>query len=214
MMELNLEALRKMDRTKKWILLCAVLGVMIGIYVWALYLPMRAELQKQERKLTGLLNKKAEQEAIVQNLEAFKAECRNLEIELQKALAQLPNKKEIPTLLQNISNLGRESGLEMPFFKPGISTKKDFYAEVPVDIKLLGPYQNMLSFFFQVGALPRIVTVQELTVQYARKDAPQDYLDAACKAVTYRFLEESEREPPKEKGTKKGKSKEQKADEK
>jgi type IV pilus assembly protein PilO len=213
-MELNLEALRKMDRTKKWILFCAVLGVMIGIYVWALYLPMREEIQQRERRLTSLLNKKAEQEAIVQNLEAFKAECRNLEIELQKALAQLPNKKEIPTLLQNISNLGRESGLELPFFKPGVSTKKDFYAEVPVDIKLLGPYQNMLSFFFQMGELPRIVTVQELTVQYAPKDAPQHYLDAACRAVTYRFLEESERESPEEKGKKKGKSKQQKADEK
>jgi len=201
-MDINLDTIRKLDRTKKLIILGVFCLALIGVYVWLLYMPMQTEVAKLERRLTTLLNKKAEQEAIVQNLDAFKAECRNLEIELQHALAQLPNKKEIPTLLQNISNLGRESGLEMPYFKPGISMKKDFYAEVPVDIKLLGPYQNLLSFFYQMGELPRIVTVQNLTIQYAPKNAPADYLDAACKAVTYRFLEEHEREPKDKKAKK------------
>jgi len=201
-MDINLDTLRKLDRTKKLIILGVVCLALIGVYVWALYLPAQTEIGKIERRLTGLLNKKAEQEAIVQNLEAFKTECRNLEIELERALAQLPNTKEIPTLLQSISNLGRESGLDMPYFKPGVGAKKDFYAEVPVDIKLLGPYQNLLSFFFQMGELPRIVTVQDLAIQYAVKGASPGFLDASCKAVTYRFLEEYEREP-KEKAPKK-----------
>jgi type IV pilus assembly protein PilO len=202
-MELNLDTIRNLDRTKKLIILGVLCLALIGAYIWVLYMPMQEEVGTLERRLTKLLNKKAEQEAIVQNLEAFKAECRNLQIELQAALAQLPNKKEIPTLLQSISNLGRESGLEMPYFKPGNTVKKDFYAEVPVDIKLLGPYQNLLSFFYQMGELPRIVTVQDLTIHYAPKEAPADYLDAACKAVTYRFLEEHERVPKDEKGKKK-----------
>ena len=205
-MDINLDTLRRLDRTKKLIIMAVLFALVIGLYIWLLYLPMRANIQQREKRLTALMNKMAEQEAIVQNLEAFKAECRNLEIELQRALAQLPNKKEIPSLLQNISNLGRESGLELPYFKPGFEKKKDFYAEVPVDIKLLGPYRNMLSFFYEMGGLPRIVTVQDLTIEYAPKGAPPNHLDAACKAVTYRFLEEHERpDKNKKKGKKKGK---------
>jgi len=200
-MDINLDTIRKLDRGKKLIILAVVCLLLAGLYVWLLYLPAQEEARKLERRLTSLLNKKAEQEAIVQNLEAYQAECRNLELALREALAQLPNKREIPTLLESISNLGRERGLEMPYFKPGAEVKKDFYAEVPVDIKLLGPYPNLLSFFYQMGELPRIVTVQDLTIQYAVKTAPGELLDAACKAVTYRFLEEHEREP-KEKTTK------------
>lgn len=201
-MDLNLDTIRKLDRSKKLIILVVVCLLLVGLYVWLLYLPAQAETQKLERRLTALLNKKAEQEAIVQNLDAYKTECRNLEQALDEALAQLPNKREIPTLLQSISNLGRERGLEMPYFKPMGTVKKDFYAEVPVDIKLLGAYPNLLSFFYQMGELPRIVTVQDLTIQYAPKSEPGEVLDAACKAVTYRFLEEHER-TPKDTGKKK-----------
>ncbi len=203
-MDINLDTLQRLDRTKKLLILAGVCGVIIGLYVWLLYLPVQSDIGRVENRLTGLLNKKAEQEVIVQNLDVFKAEARNLEVELDRALAQLPKQKEIPTLLQNISNLGRESGLDMPYFKPGGTINKDFYAEVPVDIKLLGPYQNLLSFFYQLGDLPRIVTVQDLTIQHAARGAPADHLDVACKAVTYRFLEEHER-TPKETDAKRGK---------
>ena len=202
-MNINLDALRRLDRTKKVIILAVLCGALVGLYVWLLYLPKQEEIGRIEKRLTGLLNKKAEQQAIVQNLEAFKTEARNLEMDLERALAQLPRQKEIPTLLQNISNLGRESGLDMPYFKPGGTINKDFYAEVPVDIKLLGPYQNLLNFFYQLGDLPRIVTVQDLTIQHAARGAPADHLDVACKAVTYRFLEEHER-TPKESAAKRG----------
>ena len=206
-MELTLERILRLDRSKRILILVGTLLLLVGVYVWLFFLPMRTNLGQLDTRLSKLLSQKAEQEAIVQNLPAFRAECRNLENQLNAAMAQLPNKKEIPTLLQNISNLGRESSLDVPYFKPGNEIKKDFYAEVPVDIKLSGPYHAMLKFFYQVGNLPRIVNIADLSVEIKSKGDSPDELEAACRAVTYKFLEESEREPADQTGGKRGKSK-------
>jgi len=195
-MELKLDRVLKLGRSQKILILAGIHLLLVALYGWLFFYPLQQDLQALDQRLSGLLGKKAEQEAVVRNLPAFRQECRNLEAAFQKAMAQLPNKKEIPSLLQNISNLGRESGLEMPFFKPGNEVKKDFYAEVPVDIKVVGSFQNMLRFFFQVGALPRIVTIGDLSIQQPQKADSPTQLEAACKAVTYKFLEESERTPP------------------
>ncbi len=107
----------------------------------------------------------------MQNLAAFKREYRHLEQSLEQAMAQLPDKKEIPSLLENISNLGRESGLDVSLFKPGAQKPKDFYAEVPVDIKLVGSFHNLLTFFYSVGNLPRIVNISDLSINKSKDGA-------------------------------------------
>ncbi len=205
-MEMSIETILALDRQKKILILAATLVLISAAYVWIFFLPTQGEIRKLDRKLSKLLNKKAEQEAIAQNLAAFKREYRHLERALQEAMAQLPDKKEIPALLENISNLGRESGLEVALFKPGREKKKDFYAEVPVDIKVLGSYPNLVGFFFKIGNLPRIVNITEMSIKRAKDSGSPFLLDTACKAVTYKFLEESERGPAGEGGkpTKKG----------
>lgn len=208
-MELTLERILRLERSKKILILAGILLLLVAVYVWLFFLPTRTNIKQLDQRLSKLLSQKAEQEAIVQNLPAFRAECRNLENELNAAMAQLPNKKEIPTLLQNISNLGRESALEVPYFRPGLEAKKDFYAEVPVDIKLAGPYHNMLEFFYRVGSLPRIVNVADLNIQTASKGKAPGQLEASCRAVTYKFLEESERVSADQKSGKRGKPKAQ-----
>lgn len=204
-MELSLQKILTLDRPKRMMILGGTLVLICLAYVWFFFLPLRARMTQLDAKLTQLLSKKAEQEAIAQNLEAFKQEYQEMERALQTAMAQLPNKKEIPTLLENISNLGRESGLELPLFRPGLEQPKDFYAEVPIDIKLLGSFQNMLDFFFYVGALPRIVTVSDLVIEQAKKQQSPNALEATCKATTYKFLEEAERAAQAEKASKKKK---------
>ncbi len=194
-MELSLEKILRLDRSIKVLILVVTLLVITALYVVFGFLPKRSEITQLDRRLSKLLGKKAEQEAIVQNLPAFRAECRNLEAQLQTAMAQLPNKKEIPSLLQNISNLGRESGLEIPSFRPGLAAKKDFYAEVPVNLTLMGPFPQLLHFFYRIGTLPRIVNVADLSIQHTKDKGSLDNLEAVCRAVTYKFLEESEREP-------------------
>ena len=176
-----------------------LIGIMVllgVVYFWLFFLPLQKEIKKRDVKLSQLLIQTAEKEAIAQNLAAFRKECENLELKLQAAVTQLPSKREIHALLQNISNLGRESGMEMPYFKPGASTKKDFYAEVPVDIKLLGSYHDFLGFLYRLGKLPRIVNMKDIKVKAAIKEDSRNKLEVTCKATTYRFLDESERAPP------------------
>ena len=192
-MELSLDTILALDRTKKILILAGVLVLLTALYVWLLFLPAHNTIQQLDQKLSGLLEKRAEQEAIVANLAAFKREYRRLEQSLKQAMAQLPDKKEIPSLLENISNLGRESGLEVSLFKPGAQKPKDFYAEVPVDIKLVGTYHNLLTFYYRVGSLPRIVNISDLSITKSKDGATPSSLDTACRATTYKFLEESER---------------------
>ncbi len=192
-MELSLDTILALDRRKKILILAGVLVLLSALYVWALLLPAHNTINQLDTKLTGLLNKKAEQEAIVQNLAAFKKEYQQLELFLRHAMAQLPDKKEIPSLLENISNLGRESGLDVSLFRPGAQKPKDFYAEVPVDIKLVGTFPNLLTFFYRVGNLPRIVNISDLKINKSKDGLSASSLDTACKATTYKFLEESER---------------------
>jgi len=204
-MEISMQTLLKLDRPKRMMILGGTVALICVLYAWFFFLPLRARMAQLDAKLTQLLSKKAEQEAIAQNLEAFKQEYQEMERALQVAMSQLPNKKEIPTLLENISNLGRESGLELPLFRPGMEQPKEFYAEVPIDIKLLGSFQNMLDFFFRVGALPRIVTVSDLVIEQPKKQENLNSLEATCKATTYKFLEESERAVQAEKASAKKK---------
>jgi type IV pilus assembly protein PilO len=199
-MELSLDTILALDRTKKILILTGVLVLLCALYVWALFLPAHKEISQLDTKLSGLLDKKAEQEAIVANLAAFKREYHQLELSLKLAMAQLPDKKEIPSLLENISNLGRESGLDVSLFKPGTQKPKDFYAEVPVDIKLVGTFHNLLTFFYSVGNLPRIVNISDLRISMSKDGVPASSLDTACKATTYKFLEESERPKPAQDG--------------
>jgi len=197
-MELSLDTILALDRRKKMLILAGVLVLLSALYGWFLFLPAQKTIDQLDKQLTGLLQKKAEQEAIVENLPAFKREYHHLQQSLKLAMAQLPDKKEIPSLLENISNLGRESGLDVSLFKPGAERPMDFYAEVPVDIKLVGSYSNLLTFFYRVGNLPRIVNISDLSIIMSKDGLSASSLDTACKATTYKFLEESERPKPKD----------------
>ena len=201
-MTFNLEQILRLSRSRKLLVLFGVLGLILALYIWLFFLPLQNEIRAKNRRLSSLLSQKAEQEAIVENLEVFKTEYLHLQESLNKAMAQLPNQKEIPSLLENISNLGRECGLELPLFKPDKEVPKDFYAEVPVDMKISGSFLNIATFFYKIGRLPRIVTISNIEISAPKqqnapkqqKDQDNDsLLDASCRATTYRFLEPNER---------------------
>ena len=109
--------------------------------------------------------------------------------------ALLPKEKEIPSLLTNISALGRGSGLDFLTFKPGADVPKDFYSEIPVDIKVRGPYHNMGIFLDQVSKLDRIVTVSNITMGGPKKEGAEMLLNSSCRLVTYRFTNKKVSKP-------------------
>jgi len=110
----------------------------------------------------------------------------------------LPKSQEIPDLLRNISDLGKHSGLDFLSFVPGGEVPKDFYAEIPIDIKIRGPYHNLGVFLDRVSKLERIVTVNNIRTEQVNLDGGEILLTSSCRLLTYRFTNKK-LEPPKQK---------------
>ena len=174
------------------VLLCLLMGV--GYY----YLSYRAaavqiaDLEKKRNELNHEIRTASE---IARNLPAFKAEVRRLEEQLALLLEQLPDSAEIPSLLKNVSDLGKESGLEFLKFAPGREGRKDFYAEIPVSIAVSGDYHSFVLFADKVSHLPRIVNLSDITFS-GPKPGGEDRMmvNVSCTATTYRFLEQAQPE--------------------
>ena len=124
-------------------------------------------------------------------------------------LRQLPNKTEVPNLLVDISQTGLAAGLEEKLFQPQGENKKDFYAELPISIRLTGGYHEMGKFASGIAALPRIVTLHdiEITPPAGRNVTDPGELTLNVTAKTYRYLDEEEQAAAEPKDKDKGKAK-------
>lgn len=124
------------------------------------------------------------------NLDAYRQQLMEMKQSFGALLRQLPSKAEVADLLVDISQTGLASGLEFELFKPEAELHKDFYAELPITIKVTGDYHKFGNFVSGVAALPRIVTLHDATISHASdKDAR---LVMAITAKTYRYTEDDE----------------------
>ncbi len=182
-----------------WLLLCAVVG---ALYYFLGFQPRLETLRTLEADYDRLGKELRENQAIAANLPKVKEEVKILDERLAQALEKLPNTEEIPTLLQTVSDLGKESGLEFLLFKPGAPVPRDFYAEVPLELQIYGHYHDLATFFDKVGRLPRIVTIQDIDFGSAKPGPGGMDLTVSCRAVTFKFLEPSQQPTPQKKGKK------------
>jgi type IV pilus assembly protein PilO len=125
------------------------------------------------------------------NLEVYQQQLADIERSFGALLRQLPGRTEVPNLLVDISQVGVGAGLEEKLFQPTAEVKKDFYAELPIKIKLTGSYHQMGEFVSGIAALPRIVTLHEITIKPDNKDA-YDVLSLELTAKTFRYLDDAE----------------------
>lgn len=185
-------------KNKKVLIFSSLLIIPLLLFYLFLIQPAQdkiAALQKQVQNSSEELNKvrKAARELPKHEQDFLKAK----EIfELTSVL--LPKSQEIPDLLRNISDLGRQSGLDFLSFIPGIETPKDFYAEIPLDIKIRGPYHNLGLFLDKISKLERIVTVNNVKTEKVDLEGNEILLTSSCKLLTYRFTN-VKIEPPKNK---------------
>jgi len=121
------------------------------------------------------------------NLPKYKTEIEKTRKEFAEAAVVLPKTKEIPNLLRSISDLGKGAGLDFLSFKPGKENPKEFYAEIPINISIRGPYHNMGFFLDQVSKLDRIVTVNNISMGSPKMEGGEMLLKSNCRLVTYRF---------------------------
>jgi len=166
-------------------------------FVWKAKHPELVEARAKETELWGTLENKARKAA---NLQAYKDQLAEMEKSFGAMLRQLPNKTEVPNLLVDISQTGLAAGLEEKLFQPEGEERKDFYAELPITIRLTGNYHEMGNFASGIAALPRIVTLHDIEIVPATRDARggggvTGDLTLNVTAKTYRYLDEDEQAP-------------------
>ena len=167
-----------------------VLASSLGYYffVWKTQRPLLLEARAKETTLWEDLENKARKAA---NLQAYKDQLAEMEKSFGAMLRQLPNKTEVPNLLVDISQTGLAAGLEEKLFQPASENRKDFYAELPIRIRLTGDYHEMGNFASGIAALPRIVTLDEMKIKSEDKNV-YDNLSFELTAKTYRYLDDNE----------------------
>jgi type IV pilus assembly protein PilO len=162
-------------------------------FVWKAERPRLLEARAKEGELMESLQTKAKRAA---NLDAYREQLAEMEKSFGAMLRQLPNKTEVPNLLVDISQTGLAAGLEEKLFQPQTENRKDFYAELPITIRLTGNYHEMGRFASGIAALPRIVTLHDIEIvpvggrNAAAASAGDLVLNVTAK--TYRYLDEED----------------------
>lgn len=138
----------------------AVLG--LGIYYDTF--DQLTALEAAEKKEQELKNSFETKQRKAINLDDYQNQLTQIEAELYEMIRQMPTKEEVASLLTDISQTALASGLEIRLFKPGPAISKDFYAELPISIEVLGKYNELGMFVSGLASLPRIVTVHDVSV--------------------------------------------------
>lgn len=170
--------------------LCFVLLAALLFYflVWSDQKPILDQKVAEEQDLKTKFKTKHSKAV---NLAVYQQQLSDIERSFGALLRQLPGKTEVPNLLVDISQVGVGAGLEEKLFQPSPEVKKDFYAELPIKIKLSGSYHQMGEFVSGIAALPRIVTLHDISIKPDTKDA-YDQLSFELTAKTFRYLDDAE----------------------
>jgi len=191
-MDPQVEKLLKLPTRQKVALLVLVLLLEAAAIFYLLYQPRMKEASGLQLRLDDLQRQIDDNRRIANNLPRYKSEFEQLKKDLDQALTELPNQKEIPSLLTSISSVGRGAGLDFLLFRPKPEVLKDFYAEVPVDIAVAGTFYNVADFFVAVSNLPRIVNINNVSFSDIKSAGGRTTLKVNCLATTFRFLDKKE----------------------
>lgn len=167
-----------------------VLILLAGWFGWQGQIEELDLKQQEEAKLKDDWLKKKKQAV---SLDEFKNQLAEIERSFGALLKQLPNAAEMESLLIDINQAGLGRGLQFELFKPGKEAKTDFYAELPITLKISGAYHDFGAFAGDVAKLPRIVTLNNIKVDVSKPDGKQEgALSLEATAKTFRYLDEAE----------------------
>lgn len=179
----KLEQLSKGQRIAIW---AGVLVLVVIGFVYFSYFPKYKQIDKLRANLAKIEKQLEAAKRNARQLNTFRKKMQDAEEQFNIVMRALPEKEEIPSLLTGISKAGRDSGLEFVLFQPKPEVEKDFYAEIPVAMKVTGNYHGVATFFEDVAELNRIVNIRDIDMA-PEKDGSE--LIATCTAVTYKFIE-------------------------
>lgn len=176
----------------KLVLLSILAIILIGLGYWFLWSPAIDELDQAKSKEQELRQTFLTKKAQAIKVDAYKQQMVDIEKTFGALLKQLPDKSQMDGLLTDINQAGLGRGLEFDLFKPGQETVADFYAEMPIQIKIKGNYHDVGAFATDISKLSRIVTLNDLNIAPLNKDTKDSVLTMEATAKTYRYLDSSE----------------------
>ncbi|MEK6758396.1 MAG: type 4a pilus biogenesis protein PilO [Deltaproteobacteria bacterium] len=187
-LKINLESVMKLPLQKRVLILAGVNVIIIALIFWLLVLPKHEESANLKVRLADLTIRLNESRAIASDIPKFLREKEDMENMLKAAVAQLPNDKEIPDLIESISRAGVKSGLKVLLFRPSAEVPKGFYAEVPVTMSVEGRFESLYEFSAKVGEMPRIVNIAGMDINSTGHKNRVPMLKANFVATTFRFI--------------------------
>jgi type IV pilus assembly protein PilO len=172
--------------------LLLLVGILVGVLVIAYFLDWQGQLdeleagRQQEQQLKQAYVDKKRQAV---NLDLLRAQLREIETSFGALLKQLPNKSQMEALIVDVNQAGLGRGLQFELFRPAQQeTQRDFYAELPITVKLTGNYHDMGAFASDIGQLPRIVTLNDMALSVGK----DGNLTLDTTAKTFRYLDDEE----------------------
>lgn len=181
---------------------CALLSLLIIALAWWLFVSdKRTELETLQGQESDLRSEFELKQGRASNLEPLKLQLALMEQQLQQMLRQLPSKTEMPDLIVDISQTALATGISNELFQPGPETQKDFYAEKPIALRMVGTYHQFGAFVSGVASLPRVVimTMHDISLKPRGSEknpgariGPNSPLELSGTVKTYRYLDEEE----------------------
>ena len=184
-----LEQLEKLPTAARYGVRAGIAVLVVAIYWFTMAGSANQRLTQLGGQLTEIQNEISEARAVASNLKSFQERSEDLQGQLNAALAQLPNSKELPGLLTDMSSLGKKSGLEVRSFDPVSEVIRGFYAEVPIKVEFYGAYHDVGVFFDRLSRLSRIVNITKLEMSVERDPGDNPRLKVVGVATTFRFVE-------------------------
>jgi len=199
---LDLKDIARAPAPVKAVVLAVLFLAIIGLGYYLIWSDGMAEVDRLRGEEVSLKEVYAQKKRQAIHYEAYKKRLEDIEKTLAALLRQLPNKSEMDALLTDINQAGVERGLEFELFRPGTEVPADFYATLPVSIKVKGGYHDIAGFVSDLAQLPRIVTLHDVSLTPV---AEGDGLVMEATLQTYRYLDEAEQKAAdKDKEGKKG----------
>ena len=202
-----LDDLRNLDRNNigGWsksvkVFFASLIVIVILFLGWYLHIrDQQTDLETLQNTETALKKEFSDKQQKAVNLPAYRKQLEDMKEMLQTMLRQLPSKTEMPDLLNDITQAALASGIETELFQPGPETMKDFYAEKPIALKMLGTYHQFGTFISNVASLPRVViltmhdvSLRPTKVKGSKISSPSGQLSLEGTVKTYRYLDDAE----------------------
>lgn len=173
----------------RFVILVAMFVALVAVAAWVGWRAQHEQLDTKRQEEAKLKNDWLAKKRQAVNLDAYRNQLVDIERSFGALLKQLPNAAEMESLLVDINQAGLGRGLQFELFRPGTEVVKDFYAELPITVNLTGSYHDFGAFAGDVAKLPRIVTLNDISVARGKTG---DTLTLAATAKTFRYLDDAE----------------------